>query len=183
MTAIPVGTFEPGTPEWQAVRARAVSPKGLKPGTPSYAAALRHCGVSPELVRFFAKVQFDRETGCWIWLASRSHNGYGLFGPSSRRRVRAHRWAYERFVGPIPEGLVLDHTCRRPACCNPVHLEPVTNQENLLRGDGPAGANARKTHCIHGHEFDAGNTGRDVRGNRFCKTCRNGWIAAKRRAA
>jgi hypothetical protein len=45
----------------------------------------------------------------------------------------AHRWAYEHFVGPIPEGLEIDHGCFVHACVNPGHLEPVTHQENVRR--------------------------------------------------
>ncbi len=81
--------------------------------------------------RFWAKV--DRSGECWLWTGNVYRDGYGQFYVE-RRQVRAHRWAYESEVGPIPEGLVLDHLCRVRLCVRPSHLEPVTNRENLLRG-------------------------------------------------
>lgn len=81
----------------------------------------------------------ENEAGCWIWQRSLDRAGYGVFGRPSRydpgRRVYlAHRWVYEEMIGPIPEGLELDHLCRVPACVNPDHLEPVTRAENVQRG-------------------------------------------------
>jgi hypothetical protein len=73
--------------------------------------------------------KFDRGEGCWLWNGKRNHLGYGIF---SERR--AHRVVYEHFVGPIGEGLELDHKCRVTSCVNPAHLEPVTHKENVRRG-------------------------------------------------
>lgn len=76
------------------------------------------------------------EGGCWLWTASLTHNGYGKFWVDGAV-VRAHRWIYEQLVGPIPDGLHLDHVhergCRSRRCVNPAHLEPVTNEENQRR--------------------------------------------------
>jgi hypothetical protein len=75
------------------------------------------------------------ERGCWVWQLYRNQNGYGVTHVD-RYPVLAHRHHYERKYGPIPEGLVLDHLCRNRACCNPEHVEPVTDAENLHRGKG-----------------------------------------------
>lgn len=74
--------------------------------------------------------------GCWEWTGARQPDGrydYGMFWDGTRA-VRAHRFAYELLVGPIPVGLELDHLCRNPPCVNPAHLEPVTHAENIRRG-------------------------------------------------
>lgn len=83
----------------------------------------------------------------------------------------AHRYAYEHFIGPIPEGLQVDHLCRVRNCVNPDHLEAVTCRENVLRGDGVAAANARATHCPQGHAYDEANTYTWTNGGRHCRAC------------
>lgn len=75
---------------------------------------------------FWIKVQ-KIPGGCWNWLGGTSR-GYGIF-----RGVKAHRWSYEHLVGPIGEGMVIDHLCRNPSCVNPGHLEQVTVAENNRR--------------------------------------------------
>jgi hypothetical protein len=122
--------------------------------------------VTP-LERFMRKV-YPVE-GCWLWCASTLRGGYGQFN-DGRTMVRAHRWIYEQLVGPIPEGLDLDHLCRVRNCVNPEHLEPVTRGENLLRGYAARGV---KTHCAKGHPFDSANTFKRPSGGRGCRTCRN----------
>lgn len=107
---------------------------------------------------------------CWIYTGANA-GGYGRFYFGDRV-VPAHRYAYELLVGPIPEGLQLDHLCRDRACCNPDHLEPVTQRENLRRGIGPAGLNARKTKCPKGHPYDEANTYTHSAGWRQCRACR-----------
>lgn len=112
---------------------------------------------------------------CWIWTASRTSSGYGQLACRPGPPQRAHRIAYVLIVGPIPEGLELDHVCRVRACVNPAHLEPVTNIENIMRGESVPARNARKTECAHGHPFDAENTRTRERGgrrrSRECRTC------------
>lgn len=115
------------------------------------------------------------ESGCWLWTRAKKENGYGVVWDGSRTRY-VHRVSYELFVGPIPDGLTIDHLCRVRSCLNPQHLEPVTAGENTLRGDSPAAVNARKTHCPRGHAFDHLN----VDGQRRCYQCDN-LRAAKRR--
>lgn len=122
------------------------------------------------LARFQSKVvQGD---GCWTWAGTIDQDGYGSFSLGSRGHRRAHRLSYEHFVGPIPEGLTIDHLCRNRACVNPAHMEPVTNRENVLRGEGITAELARQTACKHGHEFTPENTYL-WRGKRICRACRD----------
>jgi hypothetical protein len=90
-----------------------------------------------------------------------------------------HRTMYEHAKGPIPAGLVIDHLCRQPRCCNPDHLEAVTQRENLLRGQTVNAAAVAQTHCIHGHSFNEANTYRPPGqpNKRMCRAC-----AAERQA-
>ena len=76
------------------------------------------------------------DTGCWLWQGYVNvRTGYGqvTVKPDPRRVVTAHVAAYEAFVGPVPKGLELDHTCRVLRCCAPAHLEAVTHAENVRR--------------------------------------------------
>lgn len=108
--------------------------------------------------------------GHWVWAGVLS-NGYGNFW-DGQRKVPAHRWAYEHWVGPIPEGMQIDHLCRIRQCVNPEHLEPVTPRENVLRSDSPPGLSHRTGKCKHGHEMTPENTSYTKSGSRQCKTCR-----------
>lgn len=110
---------------------------------------------------------------CWVWTKPTNTYGYAQITKEVDRRsvaLMAHRVAYELLVGPIPEGLVIDHLCRVRPCVNPSHLEPVTNAENLRRGRSGQ-FNAAKTHCKHGHAFSPENTHRDALGRRRCRAC------------
>ena len=87
---------------------------------------------------FWSKV--DKGEGCWTWTGYVADTGYGR----PRFRVggksyflRAHRLAYEFLVGPIPDGMILDHTCHNRTCVNPDHLRPVTDKQNIENLSGP----------------------------------------------
>ena len=94
-----------------------------------------------EADRFASYVNKDANAlGCWLWTGSRNNNGYGRFRLSRfgkrQRTVLAHRFAYEQVNGPIPDGLVVDHTCHNRHCVNPNHLRLVTNQDNCQNRGG-----------------------------------------------
>jgi HNH endonuclease len=97
----------------------------------------RYRSVIHEAERFWSKVDRTGPDGCWMWLGQVNQWGYGHFrrtlAPGVYSTVKAHRLAYTLLVGPIPEGLTLDHLCGHHACVRPDHLEPVTNAENLRR--------------------------------------------------
>jgi hypothetical protein len=84
-------------------------------------------------IRIVKRITVDDRTGCWLWDGYISTTGYGSI-KFQGRIGSVHRLSYESFVGPIPEGLQIDHLCRVRACCNPEHLEPVTSRENTIRG-------------------------------------------------
>jgi hypothetical protein len=119
--------------------------------------------------RFWSKVEgADSPDECWVWMANAPH-GYGQFWLDGGQRY-AHRLAYEYVIGPIPEGMELDHRCRNKLCVNPAHLDAVTHGENMWRG-----VRAKATHCKHGHEYTPENTYMGPRKNgqtfRVCRTC------------
>lgn len=125
--------------------------------------------------RFLALLNRDAPNGCWEWLGTRNAKGYGMFStgdPKAPRMMSAHRWSYRHWVGPLPAGdRVLDHICRNRPCCNPKHLRVVTWRTNALLGEGPTAINARKTHCVNGHEFTPDNTKPGANGSRVCRAC------------
>ena len=136
--------------------------------------------------RFWPKVDKNGEVParnpelgrCWTWKAARGgyKSWYGVFF-NGHRNVYAHRWVWEHEVGPIPEGLTIDHLCRNTACVNPAHLEPVPGSENTRR------ATRLITHCPYGHPYNKENT-YIQKGGRVCRTCRKRRVdaaVAKRR--
>lgn len=104
--------------------------------------------------RFWSKVIGGDVSECWIWQGSKSPGGYGNFIIKANTEC-AHRVAYRWLIGPIPEGLDLDHLCKRRDCVNPWHLEPVTRLINIRRSNG---CRATETHCANGHAWTAQTT-------------------------
>ena len=120
--------------------------------------------------RWLSKIEFTAT--CWLWTGTRHTYGHGYIHVSqTRSKKAAYRLAYEWFVGPIPEGLEIDHVCRVPSCVNPTHLEAVTHAENVRRGDVALIFGSR-THCGNGHPFSGDNVrGRSDCNGRVCRTC------------
>lgn len=139
-----------------------------------------HQSRRPAVDRFWEKVDQNAPGGCWLWTDFLAR-GYGRISIGGRM-VRAHRFAYELLVGPVPEGLEIDHLCRVRHCVNPAHLEPVTHAENLRRSDSISAVYARRDRCASGHEFTAENTYVRAGGHRDCRAC-NRERQRQRRAA
>lgn len=125
--------------------------------------------ISEDLLGFVQRSLIQSSSGCWLWIGGTGSMGYGRVRINGGRPY-VHRLVYEEFKGKIPQGLVLDHLCRTPSCCNPRHLEAVSHRVNLLRGRGVAARHAATTHCPYRHEYTKENT-HTYRGSRFCKKC------------
>lgn len=123
-----------------------------------------------------------QDNGCWHWTGVVDKQGYGRVGYKGRKSETIQRAVYDCFVGPIPAGLHVDHTCHNAdpdclnttecmhrRCGNPEHLEPVTRAENTRRNK-----NSRKTKCKHGHVYTPENTYLNSVGARVCIIC---WVA------
>lgn len=143
--------------------------------------------------RFWSKV--NKTETCWLWTRGKTKAGYGHVW-NGQKVVYAHRLAYELLVGPIPEGLTIDHVkangCTSTLCVKaiadehgPAHLEPVTQGENGRRGTSAQRTRERhaaQTHCKRGHLFDEANTRIGTHGERRCRKCLN-LLGKKYRAA
>jgi hypothetical protein len=138
--------------------------KWQKYGDPLGAASIR-----PLEDRLWEKV---RPTGfCWEWLGAHDWYGYGTFYVGGTKRVdRVHRVVYKILVGPIPDGMHVDHLCRNRSCCNPDHLEPVTQGENTRRGNAPNILASRTGTCARGHSLANAYIRPDT-GARQCAEC------------
>jgi HNH endonuclease len=132
--------------------------------------------------RFWAYT--EKSEGCWRWTGPLHNAGYGMMFTVDRGSVLAHRFAYEALVGPIPEGMQIDHLCHNRdrsctvaadcphrRCVRPDHLQPATHRDNTLRGNSPHAQHGRATRCPQGHPYDETNTYVN-RGRRSCRTCK-----------
>jgi hypothetical protein len=115
----------------------------------------------------------EPNSGCWLWLGALTKDGYGMI-TIKNKQYYTHILLYEFTKGQIPEGLVLDHLCRNPCCCNPDHLEAVTQAENVARGLSPEKTRARFAAMTHfkkcGHPITPENT--YIVGKRKERRCR-----------
>jgi hypothetical protein len=123
--------------------------------------------------RFWRLAGATRSLGCWLWEGSLNGYGYGRLVVGDER-VRAHRFAWETFVGPIPEGMTIDHLCLNKRCVNPAHLEVVTSAENTRRA-GPL-TRLRHETCRGGHAWTPENTYTRSSGRRQCRACMNEYV-------
>lgn len=125
-----------------------------------------------DMRRFWAKVALPDENGCLLWTAAEDHRERGAYGAFDHggRTIRAHRFAYTALVGPIPDGLVIDHVrdrgCVSRLCVAPDHLEPVTHAENVRRGE-----RTHRGHCPQGHPYSGENLYVSPQGHRRCRAC------------
>ena len=111
---------------------------------------------------------------CWLWLGPLTRNGYAPVRVAWSIRRKGHALVFEAMKGPLPSGLELDHLCRRTNCVNPDHLEPVTHEENVRRGESICAKQSRQTHCVRGHALTEDNLvlAKLRRGIRECATCK-----------
>lgn len=129
--------------------------------------------------------KYEVDGGCWIFTGSTGSHGYGqlsLTRSDGRQTVAlAHRLAYETWIGPIPEGMQVDHLCRRPTCIRPEHLEAVPQRINILRSDAPSAIAWRTNRCSRGHDLEHAYV--SPQGHRRCRVCRRARDAANKRSA
>ncbi len=109
---------------------------------------------------------------CHVYRGGKDSNGYGLVR-ADNKNTRAHQYVWVKEIGPIPEGLVIDHQCRNRGCCNTDHLRAVTHQVNMT--ENIVGASWQlgkaKTHCLRGHCYNEENTIISKMGTRQCRAC------------
>ncbi len=128
--------------------------------------------------RFLVKIEKQPgPDGCWLWTARVNDDGYGEFRAFAKN-VKAHFYSFVIYKGPVPQGLEIDHECKRRNCVNPRHLRAIPHAKNVIRGEEHY--KRQQTHCQRGHEFTAANTGYN-REKRYCRACSNAAQNARKR--
>jgi len=128
--------------------------------------------IKTTIERFEERV--DKSGDCWLWTGFVNTDGYGQFGASGKK-VYAHQFSYELYIGKIPEGKKLIHSCRIMNCVRPKHLEAVIWKKTTRRGETGKASGAQmlaKTHCPQDHPYNEENTYRYPNGRRECRICR-----------
>lgn len=137
--------------------------------------------------RFWPKV--NKTESCWLWTGAKDPNGYGRINPGGRfgGAALAHRISWELLRGPIPDGLVIDHLCRVPACVNPDHMETVPMRVNSMRGQHPKYVAHKTGVCLRGHAFDVVGVRLYANGRKGCRQCiretYRAWLARRKAMA
>lgn len=137
--------------------------------------------------KIWLRVDSRIETGCWLWTGYVRRDGYGVINRGGRIE-RVHRLMYATFIAPLDPDLVIDHRCRVRRCCNPAHLDQVTDRVNVVErasATSIAVQRLKQTHCVNGHEFTPENTfTRPQRpGTRECRACQDARNKARARRA
>ena len=126
--------------------------------------------ISP-IQRFIQMCEIDLDTGCWVWTGAKVGSGKKYSQRGQLRlngsQVHAHRFSYEYFCGPIPDGLEVSHICRNTMCVNPMHLEANTHSYNMLKSRDDKDPNS----CTHGHPINEQNAYINTKGRRVCRPC------------
>lgn len=128
--------------------------------------------IGGDVHRFISMLR-PKKNGCWLWAGGHNKKGYAKFWFDGKTGLAMHFAArLFQIKGWDRKRREPDHLCRDPGCSNPDHLEMVTRRTNIVRGNSPAGFNARKTHCKRGHVFDEKNTLYLAKSNhRVCRKC------------
>lgn len=130
--------------------------------------------ASSDRQRLTFHLKVERVGDCLIWVGGKTRKdwrGYAVYDLRGKTTI-LHRQLWKDYRGDLDDATQLDHRCRNRACINLDHLEPVSGHENnVIRGEGRAAQNHRKSACPQGHPFDSENTYRDSSGRRHCREC------------
>lgn len=116
----------------------------------------------PPFKRFLKSYKTNETSGCWIWTGAKYQNGYGwikAFG----KVVSAHRFSYELYKGPIPDGMHILHSCDIKDCVNPDHLRSGTHAENMIEAHERGAILSGKSHPMFGKKNPRPSQAKKVR--------------------